>query len=62
MVNCEYYKIIGLDVNDFESKIDYEINVSSIDSIPAYVIETIHKQKNILWIAVPCSSSVSFCK
>ena len=60
MVNCEYYKIIGLDVNDFESKINYEINVASIDDIPENVIDTIHKQKNILWITIPCSSLFHF--
>lgn len=60
MVNCEYYKIIGLDVNDFESKINYEINVTSIDDIPENVIDTIHKHKNILWIAVSCSSLFHF--
>ena len=42
MENCEYYKIIGLDVNDFESKIDYEIDISSIGNIPENVIVTIH--------------------
>lgn len=60
MENCEYYKIIGLDVNDFESKIDYEINISSIYNIPENVIDTIHKQKDILWIAIPCSSLFHF--